>query len=145
MPLGTLDRTPPPFFRQGPSALTKLLLCAALAIFLMVADARFKLATPARAALALVLHPVQRIFAGGGGYAGVEPLYGFAQAKRQHRLPVAGPLGGGTVVGNVRAEMHRIAQLGQPSQGFLFELGFGHCHGCFHILFSIANQLSYCF
>jgi rod shape-determining protein MreC len=24
MPLGTLDRTPPPFFRQGPSALTKL-------------------------------------------------------------------------------------------------------------------------
>ena len=23
-PLGTLDRTPPPFFRQGPSALTKL-------------------------------------------------------------------------------------------------------------------------
>lgn len=60
MPLGTLDRTPPPFFRQGPSALTKLLLCAALAIFLMVADARFKLATPARAALALVLHPVQR-------------------------------------------------------------------------------------
>ena len=24
MSLGTLDRTPPPFFRQGPSALTKL-------------------------------------------------------------------------------------------------------------------------
>jgi rod shape-determining protein MreC len=61
MPLGTLDRTPPPFFRQGPSALTKLLFCAALAIVLMVADARFKLATPARAALALVLHPVQRL------------------------------------------------------------------------------------
>jgi rod shape-determining protein MreC len=61
MPLGTLDRTPPPFFRQGPSALTKLLLCAALAVFLMVADARFKLATPVRAAVALVLHPVQRL------------------------------------------------------------------------------------
>lgn len=61
MPLGTLDRNPPPFFRQGPSALTKLLLCAAFAIFLMVLDARFKLATPARAGLALVLHPVQRL------------------------------------------------------------------------------------
>jgi len=61
MPLGTLDRTPPPFFRQGPSALTKLLFCAALAVFLMVADARFKLALPARAALALALHPVQRL------------------------------------------------------------------------------------
>ncbi|MFN5049177.1 rod shape-determining protein MreC [Roseateles sp.] len=60
MSLGTLDRTPPPFFRQGTTALTKLLLCAALAIFLMVADARFKLAAPARAALALALHPLQR-------------------------------------------------------------------------------------
>lgn len=60
MPLGTLDRTPPPFFRQGTTALSKLLLCAALAIFLMVADARFKLAAPARAALALALHPLQR-------------------------------------------------------------------------------------
>lgn len=61
MPLGTLDRTPPPFFRQGPSALTKLLLCAALAVLLMVTDARFKLATPARAGLALALYPVQRL------------------------------------------------------------------------------------
>jgi rod shape-determining protein MreC len=40
-PLGTLDRSPPPFFRQGPSALTKLTFCSALAIFLMVADTRF--------------------------------------------------------------------------------------------------------
>lgn len=61
MPLGTLDRSPPPFFRQGPSALTKLALCSALALVMMVADARFKLMLPARAALALVLHPVQRL------------------------------------------------------------------------------------
>ena len=33
MPLGTLDRSPPPFFRQGPSALTKLALCSALALW----------------------------------------------------------------------------------------------------------------
>jgi rod shape-determining protein MreC len=61
MPLGTLDRSPPPLFRQGPSALTKLALCSALALLLMVADARFKLMQPARAALALVLQPVQRL------------------------------------------------------------------------------------
>lgn len=61
MPLGTLDRTPPPFFRQGPSALTKLALCSALALLLMVADARFKLMQPVRAAFALALHPVQRL------------------------------------------------------------------------------------
>lgn len=61
MPLGTLDRTPPPFFRQGPSALTKLALCSALALLMMVADARFKLMQPVRATFALVLHPVQRL------------------------------------------------------------------------------------
>ncbi len=59
MPLGTLDRDPPPFFRQGPSALSKLAVCSALALFLMVADARFKMMQPLRVALATVLYPVQ--------------------------------------------------------------------------------------
>ena len=61
MPLGTLDRTPPPFFRQGPSALTKLTLCSALALFLMVADTRFKLTQPMRAVVATLLLPAQRV------------------------------------------------------------------------------------
>lgn len=59
MPLGTLDRSPPPFFRQGASALTKLMVFSALALFLMVADARFKLTQPLRIAVAAVLYPVQ--------------------------------------------------------------------------------------
>jgi rod shape-determining protein MreC len=59
MPLGTLDRTPPPFFKQGPSALSKLMVCSALALFLMVADARFRIAQPARAIIATVLYPLQ--------------------------------------------------------------------------------------
>lgn len=59
MPLGTLDRTPPPFFRQGPSALSKLMLFSALALFLMVADARFQVAKPLRVALASALYPLQ--------------------------------------------------------------------------------------
>jgi rod shape-determining protein MreC len=59
MPLGTLDRTPPPFFRQGPSALTKLALFSALALFLMAADNRFQMVRPVRAALATVLYPLQ--------------------------------------------------------------------------------------
>ncbi len=59
MPLGTLDGTPPPFFRQGPSALSKLMLFSALALFLMVADARFEVAKPLRMAVASVLYPVQ--------------------------------------------------------------------------------------
>ena len=59
MPLGTLDGTPPPFFRQGPSALSKLTFFSALALFLMVADARFHVTQPLRAAVATVLYPVQ--------------------------------------------------------------------------------------
>jgi rod shape-determining protein MreC len=73
MPLGTLDGTPPPFFRQGPSALSKLAFFSALALFLMVADARFELAKSLRAAVATVLYPVQWlalrpvVWAQGGG------------------------------------------------------------------------------
>jgi rod shape-determining protein MreC len=59
MPLGTLDRTPPPFFKQGPSALSKLMVCSALALFLMVADARFRITQPVRSAVAVVLFPIQ--------------------------------------------------------------------------------------
>lgn len=75
MPLGTLDRTPPPFFRQGPSALTKLAVFSALAVFLMAADSRLKYTQPVRAALATMLLPVQRallvpveLVQGGGDY-----------------------------------------------------------------------------
>ena len=59
MPLGTLDRSPPPFFKQGPSALSKLILYSAMALFLMVADSRFQMAQPLRAVLATALYPVQ--------------------------------------------------------------------------------------
>ncbi|MCD0421015.1 rod shape-determining protein MreC [Rubrivivax sp. JA1024] len=63
MPLGTLDRTPPPFFRQGTPALTKLVFFSALAFFLMVADVRLRIADPVREAIAIVLLPVQRALA----------------------------------------------------------------------------------
>lgn len=75
MPLGTLDRTPPPFFKQGPSALSKLMFFSALALFLMVADLRFKITQPIRAVVATALYPVQwlalqpvRAVQHGGGY-----------------------------------------------------------------------------
>ena len=61
MSIGTIDRTPPPFFRQGPSALSKLILCSALALFLMVADARFAVAAQLRALLATALYYPQQV------------------------------------------------------------------------------------
>jgi rod shape-determining protein MreC len=82
MPLGTLDRTPPPFFRQGTPALTKLVLCSALAVFLMAADNRLKLTQPLRAALATVLLPAQRSLMAPVNlfYAGLDHLQGLNRA-----------------------------------------------------------------
>lgn len=75
MPLGTLDRSAPPLFHQGPSALSKLIFFSALAVFLMVADARFHLTQPIRAGVGAVLYPFQwlalkpvQLFAQGGSY-----------------------------------------------------------------------------
>jgi len=47
MPLGTLERKVPSF-RQGPSALSRVLLYSAMALFFMVADARFHVTEPMR-------------------------------------------------------------------------------------------------
>lgn len=59
MALGTLDRSLPPFFNQGPSVFSKLIFFGALSLFLMVADARFHVTQPIRAAIATALYPVQ--------------------------------------------------------------------------------------
>ena len=59
MPLGTLDRSSPAFFKQGPSALSKLIFFSALSLFLMVADTRFRITQPVRASLSTALYPVQ--------------------------------------------------------------------------------------
>src|SRR6201996_2428600 len=61
MPLGTLDRRPPPFFHQGPSARTRLAVFSAVALFLMAADTRFAVTRPLRAGLAMLLLPVERV------------------------------------------------------------------------------------
>jgi rod shape-determining protein MreC len=61
MALGSFDRTPPPFFRQGPSALSRMVFFSALAVLLMVADTRFKLTQPLRAVLATALLPIERV------------------------------------------------------------------------------------
>jgi rod shape-determining protein MreC len=63
MPFGSLDRTPPPFFKQGPSSLSKLIFLSALALFLMVADRRFEVAKIVRSSLATVLSPIAHVMA----------------------------------------------------------------------------------
>ncbi len=55
-----MEYHPPPFFRQGPSALARLAAFATLSILLLVLDARFRLLERGRFALATVLYPLQR-------------------------------------------------------------------------------------
>ncbi len=74
MPLGTLDRTAPPLFNQGPSALSRLVFCSALALLLMVADARFDMVSPVRKAVGAVLYPLQ--------WLALKPVQGVVAAGR---------------------------------------------------------------
>jgi rod shape-determining protein MreC len=59
MSLESIDHTPPPFFRQGLSALSKLALFGLLAVLLMVSDERFKITNPLRSTIATVMSPLQ--------------------------------------------------------------------------------------
>lgn len=59
MALDSIDRSPPPFFRQGLSALSKLVLFGLLSLLLMSADHRLGLSGPIRSAISVVLSPIQ--------------------------------------------------------------------------------------
>ena len=97
MPLETLDRSPPPFFKQGPSALSQLVFFSALALFLMVADARFHLTDPLRKAVGAVLYPVQWLMLqpvellgqGAGYFEALQRAQQEAQQAREHMVQLA--------------------------------------------------------
>ncbi len=90
MSIGTIDRTPPPFFRQGPSALTKLIVCSALALFLMAADNRLTITRQLRAVLATALYypqqvllaPVQAVEGVAGYFLGLKGALANEEAAR---------------------------------------------------------------
>lgn len=82
MSLGTLDRTTPSFMRQGPSALSQIVLYIALALLLMLADVRWRITDPLRQVVSTVLYPVQWLM--------VQPLEFFSRgADYFHALQTA--------------------------------------------------------
>jgi rod shape-determining protein MreC len=74
MSLDTLDHRAPSLFKQQASRTSQLALYSALALFLMVADARFKITTPVRSALSVALSPVQWVVA--------QPVLAYQNASR---------------------------------------------------------------
>ncbi|MGY0197494.1 rod shape-determining protein MreC [Leptothrix sp. BB-4] len=109
MPLGSLDRTPPPFFRQGPSALTRLVFFASAAVFLMAADTRLGLGQPVRSIIAMALHPIELALLApvrGIGNAS-DYLGGVAQARQDAEV--------------ARAEARRQAERALPVEQLMHE------------------------
>jgi rod shape-determining protein MreC len=116
MPLGTLDRTPPPFFRQGPSALSKLAFFSALALFLMAADTRLKMTQPLRAGLATALLPVQQslrvpveLMQGGRGY--LQGLQAAVDGERRAQVALTAQAARAAQVDQLAAENARLRAL----------------------------------
>jgi rod shape-determining protein MreC len=116
MPLGTLDRTPPPFFKQGPSALSKLVVFSALALFLMVADERLRLTAPLRTALATALYPLQWLVLqpleaarGAGGY--FTTLHQAQQSETEALQRLAAQAGRAQQLEQLNLENRRLREL----------------------------------
>ncbi|HEY3600178.1 MAG TPA: rod shape-determining protein MreC [Paraburkholderia sp.] len=55
-----MEYSPPPLFKQGPSALARLLFFVALALALLISDARFRTLEIVRGVLGAGLYPLQR-------------------------------------------------------------------------------------
>ncbi len=55
-----MNSSPPPFFKQGPSANARLLFFSLFAITLLIVDSRFDVLSRLRQGIATVLYPVQR-------------------------------------------------------------------------------------
>lgn len=97
MPLGTLDRSAPSLFRHGPSPRARLVLYSALALFLMVADARFGVTGPVRQAVGtalyplqwLMLQPVQLAGKGTGYFRALDEVQGSLDATRREMVQMA--------------------------------------------------------
>ena len=56
-----MEYTPPPLFKQGPSARVRLVFFVALSVGLLFADARFGAMEVVRKVVGTVLYPVQKI------------------------------------------------------------------------------------
>lgn len=56
-----MEHTPPPFFKRGPGLFARLSFFSLLSLVLLYSDARFHYMEQTRLAIAVVLHPLQRL------------------------------------------------------------------------------------
>lgn len=58
-----MEYTPPPFFKRGPSLITRFAFFSLMSIVVLVADARFNYLRQVRAALSMIVVPMQEVTA----------------------------------------------------------------------------------
>ncbi len=56
-----MEHAPPPFFRRGPPPLVRLLVCALLALALLIFDAHYSYLNSIRSAVSVMTYPLQRL------------------------------------------------------------------------------------
>ena len=83
----TLDHSAPSLFKRRPSRVSQLALYSALALFLMVADARFRITDPVRVAVATVLTTAGSTPRPRGGRAGSRAIDQRADRRRRRDTP----------------------------------------------------------
>jgi rod shape-determining protein MreC len=64
-----MEYSPPPFFKRGPSLLTRFTFVTIISVVLLVLDARFNYLQVLRQAIAAVVYPLQRLSSLPGGLA----------------------------------------------------------------------------
>lgn len=62
MALGSLDRSPPPLFKQGISALSKMIVMSSLSVLLMASDREWAVSQTVRQVVSVMLFPIQWTF-----------------------------------------------------------------------------------
>ena len=65
-----MEYSPPPFFKRGPSLLTRFTFFTVISVVLLVSDARFSYLQVLRQAIATVVYPLQRLASLPSGLAG---------------------------------------------------------------------------
>jgi len=116
-----MEYSPPPLFKQGPSALARLLFFVLLALALLISDARFKTLEIVRGVLGAGLYPLQRaalvprdIFMGAANLAvSSTTLRGENDALRKKNLQLSLQANTNTELNTENAHLRSLLQLSQ--------------------------------
>ncbi|MFM0285124.1 rod shape-determining protein MreC [Paraburkholderia megapolitana] len=116
-----MEYSPPPLFKQGPSALARLIFFVVLALALLISDARFKTLEIVRGVLGAGLYPLQRaalvprdLFMGAADLAVTSATLRAENTKlRERNLQLSQQANQSALLGAENAHLRSLLQLSQ--------------------------------